>query len=64
MAENERYICSQCEQKLQTRTVDFEYLGQRFQTKLLKCPTCGQAYIPRELAEGKMAEVEASLEDK
>ena len=29
-----------------------------------RCPHCGRAMIPGELAEGKMAEVETMLEDK
>ena len=28
------------------------------------CPKCGKVFVPPELAEGKMAEVEEQLEDK
>ena len=40
------------------------YLGSGFPVDLLKCPSCGQVFIPEELALGKMAEVEKALEDK
>ena len=29
-----------------------------------KCPVCGQAFIPEELARGKIFQVEQALEDK
>ena len=42
----------------------FEYLDHGFHTRLLRCPRCGEVFIPEELARGKMAEVEQNLEDK
>jgi hypothetical protein len=30
----------------------------------MKCPGCGMAYVPEELAEGKMQQVEQALENK
>jgi len=46
------------------KRVDFDYLNQFFHTDALRCPECGMVYIPEDLVEGKMAEVETSLEDK
>jgi hypothetical protein len=63
-AQAEKWICALCDQEMVLRTVDFGYMGHRFQTKLFKCVSCGQIYIPAELAEGKMVEVEMLLEDK
>lgn len=40
------------------------YLGSAFDVSLPRCPSCGLTMIPKSLAEGKMAEVEALLEDK
>jgi hypothetical protein len=42
----------------------FSYLGHTFHTEIPRCPECGQAFIPEELARGRMSEVETSLEDK
>jgi hypothetical protein len=44
--------------------VTVEYLGSAYPVDLLKCPQCGLVMVPEELALGKMAEVEKTLEDK
>ena len=56
--------CAKCEIPLQVGKVDIAYLGSKFPVDLLQCPQCGQAFVPEELALGKMAEVEKILEDK
>lgn len=35
-----------------------------FPVDLPVCPSCGQVFVPEELALGKMAAVEKALEDK
>lgn len=40
------------------------YLGNSFPVELLKCSSCGMAFVPEELAMGKMLQVEQALEDK
>jgi len=57
-------ICLQCDLPLEMGKVNVAYLGSMFPVDLLRCPKCGQAFIPEELALGKMAEVEKILEDK
>lgn len=42
----------------------FKYLGHSFSHDVMACPKCGKVFIPQELAEGRMAEVEETLEDK
>ncbi|MDR0518864.1 MAG: hypothetical protein LBG82_02245 [Clostridiales Family XIII bacterium] len=42
----------------------FSYLGRDFRHTVLRCPVCGQVYIPEDTAAGRMREVEKSLEDK
>jgi hypothetical protein len=44
--------------------VTVAYLGSAYPVDLLKCPKCGLALVPEELALGKMLEVEKALEDK
>ena len=56
--------CRKCGKALVPEKVVFDYLGHTFSETLHRCPQCGRAMIPGELAEGKMAEVEAMLEDK
>ena len=39
-------------------------MNSAFDVVLPRCPQCGMTLIPESLANGKMAEVEALLEDK
>ncbi|MGI6492012.1 MAG: DVU_1557 family redox protein [Pelotomaculum sp.] len=57
-------ICLKCNVRLELRKASFTYLGFNFNTELPGCPVCGQVYLPEELVEGKVKEVEMSLEDK
>lgn len=57
-------ICHGCQVPLEPRKTDFTYLGHSFYTDVLRCPKCGQVFIPEELAKGRIAEVETQLEDK
>ena len=59
-----RMFCRRCRLPMEPAETYFEYLDHGFHTKLLRCPQCGEVYIPEELARGKMAEVEQNLEDK
>lgn len=63
MKENEMY-CVKCDALLVPSKTTFTYLKHEFYAELPKCPVCGQVYVSEELAKGKMAEVEAALEDK
>ncbi|MDR2356355.1 MAG: hypothetical protein LBE16_09230 [Clostridiales Family XIII bacterium] len=64
MAEKSIPICNPCKVKLKTFRTDFTYMGRSFSTETLRCPECGQIYLPEELVRGRMAEVEYALEDK
>ena len=44
--------------------VQFEYLDKFFRHKVLRCPLCGQVFLPQELVEGRMKTVEKSMEEK
>ncbi len=58
------WICATCNIPLKPAKVNIAYLGNAFPVDLLKCPRCGIVLIPEELALGRMAEVEKTLEDK
>ena len=58
------WVCGRCNIPLKVSRVNIAYLGNAFPVDLLKCPQCGLVFIPENLALGKMAEVEKSLEDK
>lgn len=58
------WICDTCRVLLEQTKVQVLYLGSAFDVSLPQCPSCGQTFVPKSLAEGKMAEVEALLEDK
>jgi predicted RNA-binding Zn-ribbon protein involved in translation (DUF1610 family) len=58
------WICLNCGLPLKPGKVDVSYLGNSFAIELLKCPNCGLVLVPEELALGKMAEIEKTLEDK
>jgi len=63
MNEDELY-CVKCKVRLVPLKTTFTYLKHEFYVDLPRCPSCGQVYVSEELARGKMAEVETSLEDK
>jgi hypothetical protein len=56
--------CGKCRQKLVLKKTVFSYLGHTFSHEVPVCPKCGRIFISKELAEGRMAEVEQLLEDK
>lgn len=57
-------VCQKCGVPLEIGTVRLSYLGSSFPVNLPRCPQCGLAYIPEELALGRISQVEKSLEDK
>ena len=58
------WLCADCGIALQPGKVTVSYLGNAYPVELLRCPRCGQTWVPEEIALGKMAEVEKTLEDK
>lgn len=64
MDEKITWKCAKCNVELKPKKTMFEYLGHKFSHDVPACPNCGKVYIPKELAEGRMAEVEEQLEDK
>jgi hypothetical protein len=53
-----------CNEELVFKEVILEYLGYNMTYELPCCPKCGQVFVSEEIAQGKMHEVETSLEDK
>ena len=64
MAEKPTLVCNKCQVGLTPSAATFKYLKRSFQHEVLRCPECGQVYLPEELVTGKMKEVEISLEEK
>jgi len=64
MSEQRILKCAKCDVELVERQVMFSYMRRTFGHPVPVCPKCGKPYISRELAEGRMAEVEVLLEDK
>jgi hypothetical protein len=58
------WICNRCNLPLETQKVRLQYLRTIFAIDLPACPGCGMILIDEELATGKMAEAEQTLEDK
>ncbi len=56
--------CGKCGGELKLGLVRASYLGNDFEVEELKCLSCGMVLITEDLAQGKMFEVEQSLEDK
>jgi ribosomal protein S27AE len=63
-AEARTWKCGKCKEELVVKKIVFSYLGHTVSHEVRACPKCGKVFIPEELAEGKMAEVEEQLEDK
>lgn len=57
-------VCCKCNKEMEPMKTQFGYLGHAFSTEALRCPSCGEVFIPEELAKGRMSEVEMMLEDK
>jgi len=64
MEKKSTLICNKCKIPLEEIEVTFNYLERQFRHNVLRCPKCGQVYIPEDLAKGRMAEVEKVLEEK
>ena len=64
MSETQQLICDRCNIEMVLQKTHFNYLGHAFSTELPTCSGCGQVYIDEKLAKGRMAQVEAELEDK
>jgi hypothetical protein len=64
LGQKTRLTCARCKLELVPGPVKVSYLGNSFPVALLRCPGCGLAFVPEELAMGKMAQVEQALEDK
>ena len=62
--EKKVWRCGRCKCDLVTKKVVLDYLGYSISHELPTCPSCGKVYISKELAEGRMCEVELTLEDK
>lgn len=56
--------CRRCGIDMEPAETYFEYLGHGLHTKVPRCPKCGEVYIPEDLAMGKIADIERTLEDK
>ena len=58
------WLCGKCKAPLVLKKATFHYLGRDVTHEVSRCPKCGKVFIPKSLAEGRMAEVEEQLEDK
>ena len=64
MNETSQLVCRKCNLPLEKGQVVASYLGAEFPVELFRCPGCGLALVPEDLAIGKMLQVEQALEDK
>jgi predicted RNA-binding Zn-ribbon protein involved in translation (DUF1610 family) len=64
MAENKVIICFKCQKELKPTKTYLSYLGHSFFADILKCPECGEVYLPEDLVKNRIADVEKQLEDK
>jgi hypothetical protein len=63
-AKEPTWKCCRCDRELVMKRVVFEYLGHTVAHEVPACPACGKVYVSKELADGRMGEVEQTLEDK
>ena len=64
MEEKQTLICDLCKVEMVEQNAEFAYLNRSFRHKVLRCPECGQIFIPEKLANGRMNDVERMLEEK
>ena len=60
----DKWVCAKCGEMLVLKNKIFSYMGMTFSREVPRCPVCGMVFISKELADGKMAEVEQLMEDK
>ena len=58
------WLCAKCGLLLMPKNTLFSYMNMTFSHEALRCTRCGMVFIAKELADGKMAEVEQLMEDK
>ena len=59
-----KMLCMDCNTETVMKKAKFKYMGHEMYQDIPVCPKCGKPFIPKELAETKIASVEAELEDK
>lgn len=64
MESSDKVKCNKCNVEMVPMEATFSYLDREFRHPVLRCPACGQVYIPEDLAKGRMADVEKALEEK
>jgi uncharacterized protein with PIN domain len=57
-------ICIKCNEELIPQKVNMEYLEHRVSETFLVCPKCGNLFIPEDVAQDRMKQLEEMLEDK
>ncbi len=62
--ERGQVVCAKHQVPLETGKIDLTYQGHTFAIDVLRCPVCGLALIPEEIAKGRLLEVEQTLEEK
>ncbi len=60
----EKLMCDKCKVEMELIDAQFKYLSRTFRHKVPRCPRCGQVSLPEELVTGRMADVEAMIEEK
>lgn len=63
-ADKGTWLCGRCGVPLDQGKTPIFYLNSAFDVELPRCPQCGLTLVPKSLAQGKMREVEATVEDK
>lgn len=64
MEKKSTLLCNKCNVPLKPAKATFKYLNRSFEHEVLRCPECGQIYLPEDLVREKMKKVETSLEEK
>lgn len=55
--------CSKCRVSPLPAHLALSYLNRTFHCEVLRCPNCGQVYLPEQFITGKVREVETRIED-
>lgn len=63
-SEKKRVRCCKCAVDMTPMKTKFSYLGREFSENMHRCPVCGQVFVPADIARGRMAQVEQTLEGK
>jgi hypothetical protein len=59
-----KWFCDKCNKEMEEALLSVYYLGVYGTIEGIRCPKCRTCYVPEDIAIGKLARAERSIEEK